>query len=225
MSNAPRIGLILALFTLAAASSVTAGAQAPSEVTVTEGTSISLQMNEHLSTKFNCEGDSFTAVVSAPVLVGERIAIPKGSIVNGSISRVVRPGRFKGKAVMNLHFQSIRIPGRGQFPIVASPASVDPDGKTGVNTEGTVRGEGSKARDAGRVLVPGLTGAGIGGLAGGPKGAAIGAGIGAAAGIVTIFTTRGKDLDIARGSPMEIRLDRPLVLQTDSAEAAAGLKR
>ncbi len=223
MSNLPRVGLVLALFTLAVTASIPA--QAPSEVTVPEGTRVSLQINEHLSTKFNSEGDNFTAVVSTPVLVGERIAIPKGSIVNGSISRVVRPGRFKGKAVMNLHFQSIRIPGRGQFPIVASLASVDSDGKTGVNTEGTVRGEGTKGRDAGRILVPGLTGAGIGGLAGGGKGAAIGGGIGAAVGIITVFTTKGKDLDIARGSPMEICLDRPLALQTDTGEAVSGLKR
>ncbi len=224
MSHLPRVGLILALLNLVALPSIFAVPQASGEVTIPEGTRVTLQMNERLSTKVNCEGDSFTAVVSEPVLVGDRIVIPKGSIVNGSVSRVVRPGRFKGKAVMNLLFQSIRVPGRGQFPIVASLAGVDQEGDGSVKPEGTIRGEGSVGPDVARAAKPILGGAGIGALAGGGRGAAIGAGAGAVVGIVTIFTTRGKDLEIARGSAMEISLDRALVLPAESGEAAAGLK-
>jgi hypothetical protein len=136
------------------------------------------------------------------------VVIPKGSIVTGSVSHVQRPGRFRGKAVMNLLFESVRIPGKSPLPIVASLVRVDPEGSTG--EEGTVTGKGSVGKDAGTVARPGLAGAGIGGLIGGGKGAAIGAGIGAAAGLGTVFATRGKDLEVRRGSTMEIVLDRPL---------------
>jgi hypothetical protein len=218
MKMLQRCGLILAILSLAACP-VAAEAQTAGEVTVAEGTRITLQLNEHLSTKLNSEGDTFTAMVSAPVLQGDRLVIPKGSIVSGSVSRVVRPGRFKGKAVMNLLFQSIRIPGRGQFPIVASLARVDPEGNSGVRSEGEIQGGGSAGTDVGRVMKPGLAGAGIGGLAGGGRGSAIGAGVGTAIGLATVFATRGKDLEVRRGSTMDILLDRALSLPLEAGEA------
>ncbi len=224
MRELMRWGVVLALLIMGGAGRL-AAAQSIGEVTVAEGTRITLQLNEHLSTKLNSEGDPFTAVVSVPVLMGEKLVIPKGSIVSGRISRVVRPGRFKGKAVMNLLFQSISIPGRGEFPIVASLAKVDSEGDTVVKTEGTVRGEGSTGSDVGRVLKPGLAGAGLGALAGGGRGSAIGAGVGAAVGLATVFATRGKDLEVPRGAAMDILLDRPLPLPLEAVEAASPRNR
>jgi hypothetical protein len=194
---------------------------AASDPILPEGTRITLQLNDNLSTSRNSEGDSFTAVVTHPVLLGERMAIPKGSVVTGSISRILRPGRFKGKAVMYLLFQSISIPGRGNVPIVATLVRIDPEGNGGVHSEGGVKGEGSTGPDVGRVLTPGIVGAGIGALGGGGKGAAIGGGVGTAIGLATVFTTRGKDLEVQRGSTMDISLDRPLAIPPEGEDAAA----
>jgi hypothetical protein len=194
--------------------------RAAGDFVVPEGTRITLQLNKHLSTKTNSEGDSFDAVVTEPVFQGDRIVIPKGSKVEGSITRIVRPGRFKGKAVMNILFQSINIPGRGQLPLVASLARVDTEGNASVHPEGSIDGEGSVGSDIGKVLVPGLAGAGIGTLAGGGKGAGIGAGVGAAIGLATVFATRGKDLEVRRGSTMDISLDRPLAIPQESESSA-----
>ena len=188
------------------------------ELTIPQGTKITLQLDDHLSTRLNREGDAFTARVVNPVYVGDRQIIPQGSIVSGSISRILRPGRFRGKAVMNLLFKSIRVLGRPEIAIVASLSSVDPNGNSGVRAEGSVEGESSVGRDAGRVLAPAGTGAGIGGMVGGGKGAAVGAGIGAAVGLATVFATRGKDLEMRRGSKMEITLDRPLTVSPDGDE-------
>ena len=214
--------LLFVLFILTSCA-IIARAQGGSEAVLQEGTRIYLQLNDHLSTKVNVEGDRFTANVIAPVYLDDRLIIPKGSIVTGSVSRVLRPGRFKGKAIMNLLFQSIRVPGRSETTIVASLAHVDSEGNSGIQSEGTVRGERSAGRDAARVLTPGLTGAGIGAIAGGGKGAAIGAGVGAAVGLATIFSTRGKDIEMRRGSTMDIALDRPLILagENDSRSSRA----
>jgi type IV secretion system protein VirB10 len=198
--------LLAALFLLPVI--VLAQGQAAGEMLLEKGTRITLQLNDHLSTRLSKEGHAFTAIVTAPVVVRDRVVIPKGSVVAGSVTHVQRPGRFRGKAVMNLLFESVRIPGKSPLPIVASLLRVDPEGNTG--TEGAITGEGSGRKDAGTVAKPGLAGAGIGGLIGGGKGAAIGAGIGAAAGLGTVFSTRGKDLEVRRGSTMEIVLDRPL---------------
>lgn len=187
---------------------------------VPEGTRITLQLNETLSTKSNAEGDSFTAVVTTPVYLSDRVVIPKGSVVNGSISRILRPGRLKGKAILDLIFQSIKIPGHKQMNIVATLVRIDSEGSGGVGSEGQVKGGGSIGRDMGKIIVPSLTGAGIGGLAGGGKGAGIGAGVGAVVGLASIFTSRGKDLEIPRGSTLDIKLDRPLIIPSDSNDSA-----
>jgi len=186
-----------------------------------EKTRISLQLNNHLSTTVNSEGDAFTAYVTKPILIGDRIVIPKGSVVAGSISRILRPGRFKGKAVMNLLFQSITIPGCGQLPITASLDRVDAQGRGAVKSEGTVEGEGSGGNDIGRVLVPGIAGAGIGTITGGAKGAAIGAGVGTAIGLAGVFATRGKEIEVRRGAALDILLDQPLTIPPEEGDSAS----
>jgi len=199
---------------------VLAVAQSAGEVTLPEGTRISLQLNDHLSTKQNQEGDPFTANVIAPVYLGDRLIVPKGSIVSGSVSRVLKSGRLKGKAVMNLNFQSIRVPGRGDLNIVAALTRVDSEGTGGVASEGTIKAPSSTGSDAAKVMTPTLSGAGIGAIAGGGKGSAIGAGVGAAVGLATIFSTRGKDIEMRRGSILEITLERPLLLPAESDSRA-----
>ncbi len=191
---------------------------AAAETILPESTRITLQLNNHLSTKVNSEGDVFTAYVTTAVSLGDRIVVPKGSVVTGSISRIIRPGRFKGKAVMNVLFQSIEIPGRGQLPIVASLAKMGSEDNLTIRTEGTLEGDSSAGSDIGRIVIPGMVGTGVGTLAGGGKGAAIGAGIGAALGLATVFATRGKEIEVPRGSALDIVLVRPLVI-TDEAES------
>ena len=213
LSSALMLALLMQPISLAAADTV-----------LPENTRIALQLNKHLSTKVNSEGDSFTAYVTTPVYLGNRIVIPKGSVVTGSVSRIIRPGRFKGKAVMNVLFQSIEIPGRGQLPIGATLARMDSDGNGGVRSEGTVEGEGSEGSDIGRIAMPGLVGAGVGTLAGGGKGAAIGTGIGAAIGLASVFATRGKEIEVPRGSTLDIVLDKPLVIPSEEEESAAGTR-
>jgi hypothetical protein len=186
---------------------------------VPEGTRIILQLNETLSTKSNAEGDVFTAVVTTPVYLNDRVVIPKGSVVYGSISRIIRPGRLKGKAMLDPIFQSIKIPSHKQMNIAATLVRYDPDGNSEVGSEGRVDGNGSIGRDLGKVIVPSLTGAGIGGLAGGGKGAGIGAGVGAVVGLASIFTSRGKDLEIHRGSTLDIKLLRPLIISSDTNDS------
>jgi hypothetical protein len=195
---------------------------AASDTVLPEKTRITLQLNNRLSTRVNSEGDAFTAYVTAPVLIGDKIVIPKGSVVTGSISRIIRPGRFKGKAVLNVLFQSIEIPGRGQVPIAASLARMDADGEAGIRSEGTVVGEGSEGNDIGRVVMPGIVGAGVGTLAGGGKGAAIGGGIGAAIGLAAVFATRGKEIEVPRGSTLDITLDKPLAIPPEETGFTAG---
>ncbi|MEJ2109960.1 MAG: hypothetical protein P8Z37_08610 [Acidobacteriota bacterium] len=161
---------------------------AAESVVVPENTRMTLQLNTSLSTKDNQEGDDFDAYIIEPVYSEGRIVIPRGSVISGSISRISRPGRFKGKAVMHLLFQSIQIPGRGKLPFSASLVRINTDEDAEIHTEDLEKDIGS----AGKNLNAGDTGSGMG------------------FGFTNVFWTRGKDLEIHRGSTMEISLKQDL---------------
>jgi hypothetical protein len=186
---------------------------AAGDLVVPGGTKISLQLNEKLSTKSNKEQDPFTAMVVEPIYQGDRLVIPKGSIVSGSISRIIRPGITKGTAKMNLLFQSISIPGHGEHPISAVLDSPHP--------EGTIKGPGSAKRDLTRVLVPSIAAAGIGGAVGGAKGAGIAGGIAAVVTIGSVLLTPGGNLELSRGTALIILLDKPLIIPSDAEGTTA----
>jgi hypothetical protein len=195
--------------------------RAAPEATLPEGTRITLQVDKNLSTRTNREGDSFTTVVTAPVNLGNRMIIPKGTVVNCNISRIVRPGKFQGKAQMNFRFQSIDIPGHRQLDIMATLVKVESQGKIRVRSEGSVETDSSAAKTAGKILAPAAIGGGIGAIAGGSQGAEIGAGVGAMLGLTdTIFVPREKDLEIKRGFTLEIELNRPLVIPVEEVDDA-----
>lgn len=169
-------------------------------VTVPKGTEITLQLNKSLSTKDNREGDVFDAYVVEPVSSGDRIIIPRGSVISGSISRITRPGRFKGKAVIHLLFQSIEIPGRGEIPIHASLDHIDSGGNDDIYTGNVLPGAGPAPKSVGGIPGNSLTGTD--------------------SAIANVFWTRGKELEIHRGATMRISLKQELMvpLKTTPAE-------
>jgi hypothetical protein len=192
---------------------VIACAQTGREVVLPEGSKLSLQLNDNLSTKKNNDGDTFTATVTDPVYLKDRVVIPKGSIIYGSVTRVLRPGRFKGKAQMNLLFSSIRLQDSAKvLPIVASLARLDPETNASTQGEGTITPGSPAGKDAARVGAPAATGAVIGAIVGRGHGAAIGAGVGAAVGLASVLAVHGADVEVKRGASMDIVLDRPLAI-------------
>lgn len=186
--------------------------RAETRVRLAEGTKIVFTLNDTLSTKDSRQGDTFSGVVSRSVRVGEEVAIPEGSEVRGVVTNVKRPGRVKGRAELALRFDEIEFPNGAVHDISASLTSLDEGEKETVNEEGQVKGEGSKKRDAATVGTGAGIGAVIGAIAGGGKGAAIGAGSGAAIGAGAVLLTRGKDINVKRGSELAIQLDRPLTV-------------
>jgi hypothetical protein len=209
------LGFLLMLFNFMPSASL-----ASVDAVIPAGKRLSLQLNKDLSTKVNSEGDLFTAVVTAPYLLGDWAVIPKGSVVNCSISRIIRPGGFTGRSMMNLLFQSIDIPGRGQFPISATLTSVVPQGNSGVHVEGGMEGRSPVSGDMAKILVPGMIGAVIGRSVGRGNGAVIGAGVGTALGIMAVLVDSGKDIEVHRGSTLVIELNRPLTIPAEGEVAA-----
>jgi type IV secretion system protein VirB10 len=153
--------------------------------------------------------------------------IPAGVYVQGTVDRVVRAGRVKGKAQLDMHFTSIIFPNGTVVEIPGVVDSVPGAKKQSVkgNGEGTIEQDGERGRNAGevaKIAIPtGATVGAIGGLAGGHPivGGIVGVAAGlAAVGVASLFT-RGADVDIASGSQVEMVLQRSLLLEEENLSA------
>ena len=187
------------------------------DVRLPDGTQITLQLNDTLSTASNTEGDKFTAVVAMPVYFGDRIVIPKGSVVTGSVSRVLRPGRIKGKAILDLVFQTIQIPSRKEADIVATLIWIDLEGVDGIHDTqiGENRRDGEKTSgDSPRNSSALLPKAGTRSLT--VEGKNIGI---VSSSRPAVFNSQGEDFEIHRGATMDILLDHPLILTDEESPA------
>jgi hypothetical protein len=191
---------------------------------VPAGTKILLELRSAINTKSAKAGDGVYLSSTFPVVAGNRVMIPTGVYVQGVVDRVQRGGRIKGQAQLDMHFTSIIFPNGS---VVAIPGVVDsmPGAKNQSvkdNGEGTIQQNGEKGREAGQVAEIALpTGAGVGTIGGAASGhpiegglAGLGAGL-ATVGIVTLFT-RNADVDIPRGTQVEMVLQRPLLLEDEN---------
>lgn len=187
--------------------------------TVQPGTKILLSMINSVSTKHAAEGDRVYLETAFPILINGKIVIPPGSYVAGTITESKRPGRVKGKGELYVRFDSLTLPNgvtrdfRSRIGSLDGRASEELD-----KTEGKIKSEGDKSGDARTVGETAAAGASVGAIAGsiaghGVMGTGVGAAAGAAAGLVSVLLTRGPDAVLAKGTTLEMVLDRPLTFE------------
>jgi type IV secretion system protein VirB10 len=192
-----------------------AGAQ-PSNYTVGVGTKIPLTLINSVSTKHSAVGDHVYLQTAFPVLVNGRIVIPVGSYVAGSVTQIKKPGRVKGRGELYVRFESLTLPNGVTRDFHSRIGSMDGTAAGKVNpAEGKVQSDGNKGGDAVTVAQTAEAGATVGAVAGSvahhtAMGIGIGAGAGAAAGLIGVLASRGPDAILARGSTVEMILDRDL---------------
>ncbi len=181
---------------------------------VPAGTKVPLTLTQGITTKTAKEGDPVYAQTAFPITQNNRIVIPAGSYVQGVVRRVVRPGRVKGRAELQMNFTSMIFPNGYTVLLPATvqgvPGSQNVDTK---GTEGTIQGQGSKGKDAATIAKTTAAGAGVGAISGSGKGAGIGAAAGSAIGIATVLMTRGPEIQLDPGSSVEMILERELNLE------------
>ena len=187
-----------------------------SDYIVDTGTKVPLTLINSVSTKHSLEGDRVYLQTVYPIMVNGRIVIPPGSYVAGTVTEVKRPGRVKGRGELFLRFDSLTLPNgvtrdfRARIGTMDGRANEDFD-----RAEGKIKSEGNKSGDARTVGEATAAGASVGVIAGGATGhygmgAGIGAAAGAAAGLMGVLLTRGPDAVLAKGSTIEMILDRQL---------------
>ncbi len=193
--------------------SAEATANEPRQVVIPVGTRLGLLLQNTVNTKTAAVGDPVYFESIFPVVVNNRVVIPVGSYVRGSVTQVKRPGRIKGRGELHLRFDELILPNGYTIQLSASLASAGArQGEEVDREEGRVKGDSSKGDDARTVATTGAAGAGVGAIAGGAKGVAIGGAAGAAAGLAATLLTRGRELELPRGTTVDVVLDRPLEL-------------
>jgi type IV secretion system protein VirB10 len=197
------------------AMTLTAAAALAAEYTVEPGTKIPLTLINTISTKHSSEGDRVYLETAFPILVNGRIVVPVGSYVAGTVTQIKKPGRMKGRGELYVRFDSLTLPNGVTRDFRARLGGVD--GQTAGEldrSEGKVKSEGNKAGDARTVGEVAGAGASVGAIAGrSVTGVGIGAAAGAAAGLIGVLATRGPDAVLARGSTVEMVLDRPVTFE------------
>lgn len=173
------------------------------------GTRILLRLENSINTKRTQAGDRVYLTTAVPVFVNGRLIVPRGSSVMGTVTESKQAGRVKGRAALNVRFESLTLPNGVTRDLRSRPSNADAAGDLD-RAEGRIKGEGNKGGDARKVGATTATGAGIGAIAGGGMGAGIGAAAGAAAGLAGVFGSRGPQVVLPEGSTMELTLDRDL---------------
>ena len=171
---------------------------APKPIIVEAGTGITVTADQAVSSKTNNAGDHFDASLAEPVVVGEKVVIPKGARAIGTVTSAKSAGKFKGNAAITVTLSSVTVDGR-EYQVATSD----------VTEAGKGRGKRTAVGAGGGAAVGAL----IGAIAGGGKGAAIGAGAGAGAGTAGAALTGERDITIPAETRLHFKLKAPLEIR------------
>jgi type IV secretion system protein VirB10 len=200
-------------------------------VLVEPGTRIPLSLINSISTKHAAEGDRVYLESVFPILVGGRITIPPGSYVMGTVTQVKRPGRIKGRGELYVRFDSLTLPNgvtrdfRGRIETLDGRSTERLD-----KSEGKIESDSNKGGDARTVGESTAAGTSIGAIAGAAAGRTgmgigIGAAAGATAGLIGVLLTRGPDAVLAKGTTLEMVLDRELQFTVEELDFSGSVMR
>jgi hypothetical protein len=179
---------------------------------VPAGTKVPVRLQTAISTKTARPGDPVYAMTVFPVAIDDKMMIPSGTYVQGTIANVKRAGRVKGRAEILFHFTTLVFPSGYTVTLPGSVDNVDSDVERPKDKEGTIEHSGEKGKDVGTIASTGATGAIIGAAARGGKGAAVGAGMGGAVGLAIAMLSRGSDIQLPSGTHVEMVLNREVKL-------------
>jgi len=199
---------------------------APAEPTIVvpAETTIPLRLINTINSRTAQAGQALYCETIFPITVSNRIVIPRGSSVKGSITKVVRPGRGKRNAEIGLRFETLVLPNGATFPLRVTLSGFGGTGKEEFQPkEAKIEGASSKGEDADKVAETTIRGAELGAIVGAVdksvgKGLGIGSLAGAGGGIVWILASRRKEIVLPSGTNFELQLRAPLTFGRDDVE-------
>ena len=172
-------------------------AETVARVTIPKGTKLSVRLIDPIDSAVNKVGDVFRATLDTPIVVEDKVVIPKQADIEGQVVEATSAGHFTGRSEIGLVLTKVTAGGKTY------------DLKTdAVSKQGAARG----VRTAETVGGGAAVGALIGGLAGGGKGAAIGGAVGAGAGAGVQELTKGQQVKFPSEAVLDFELQEPVTV-------------
>jgi hypothetical protein len=175
----------------------------PDRVTIPSGTVVTVRMIDSIDSRSNRPGEEFAASVDAPIVVGDRVVVPRGVDARVRLVNAQSAGRMTGQSSLQLELVGLTI--NGNLYDTQSGYYEQHGASRGKRTAETVGG--------GAVL-----GALIGAIAGGGKGAAIGSAVGAGAGTGVQVATRGEQVKVPAETKLDFTLRSPVTVTMGEGE-------
>jgi hypothetical protein len=167
-------------------------------LTMRPGTTLTVRLNQPLSSDHNQVGDVFSASLDQPVIVLGIVVAQRGQTVAGHVVEAKKAGRVHGVSRLGITLTDLTFVD-GQTAAIQSQLLVH-------------KGSTSKGRDAAAIAGTAGVGAAIGAAADGGAGAAIGA----AAGTIGVLLTRGDPTIIAAETLLTFQVTTPVKIERTS---------
>jgi hypothetical protein len=165
---------------------------------------LGLQVERTVSSETARVEDRVEARVTRDIRVGDRVAIPAGSLVQGSVTEVERGGKVKERARLGVRFHTVVLADGARVPI---------------RTEAVVReGQSPAGESAAKIGGAAAGGAILGAILGGGKGAAIGGAIGAAGGTAATMAGGRNPAVLPQGTTVSVRIQQPVTVSVEKDE-------
>jgi len=186
-------------------------------VTVPAETEVRVQVLSGIHSQINHVNDPVVAEVLAPVLVGGKVALPPGSLLDGHITMIRNAGHVHRSAELALRFDHITLPDGEEKPVAAVLAALEhPEGlDIHLDPEGHLTGNRTASWKAllGGVSMVGTYGA-LKLAAVGSAGASLALPLGGAALIsYEAFWQRGREVNMPPDTACRLRLNYPVTVQ------------
>lgn len=191
-----KVGAVISIFAFLLILSCQQEAQEEQMVTIPEGTSVTVALQESIGTEANSSGDTFQTETTEPIMAEGSVVVPAGTTVRGTLTEVDEPESESEDAVMTLAFNTIVMPDGEEYSIATHDVTL--------RTESDTRG------DIEKIAAGALAGAVIGAIAEGDEGAAVGAVVGATAGGAVVIATQENRITLEPGQKFLIQTTEPV---------------
>jgi hypothetical protein len=178
----------------------------PAQLTIKQGTYVTVRVNQPLSSDHNHPGDAFTATLARPIVVDGVVVAQRGQTIGGRVAEAQKAGRVEGVSKLVVQLTDLTLVDGQQLPIKSQLL--------------TRNGETSVGRDVAGVAGTTAVGAAIGAGVNGGVGAGVGAGAGLIVGTIGVLLTRGHPTVIYPESVLTFEVQQPVTISTERAPYA-----